>query len=40
MIESIRGQNLLSLGELTKDAVVEVLDVAESFVEVNQRTIK
>ncbi len=40
MIESIRGKNLLSLVELTNEAIVEVLDVAESFVEVNQRSIK
>lgn len=40
MITSIRGQNLLSLDELTRDAIVEVLDTAEAFVEVNRRTIK
>ncbi len=40
VIESIRGRNLLSLSDMTREAVVEVLDVAESFVEVNQRTIK
>ncbi len=39
-MQSIRGQNLLSLSELSKEAIVEVLDIAESFVEVNQRTIK
>ena len=40
MISSIRGGNLLSLGDLSREAIVEVLDTAESFVEVNQRTIK
>jgi aspartate carbamoyltransferase catalytic subunit len=40
MISSIRGQNLLSLNDLTREAIVEVLDTAESFVEVNQRAIK
>ncbi|MGA2122887.1 MAG: aspartate carbamoyltransferase catalytic subunit [Acidimicrobiales bacterium] len=37
---SLRGRSLLSLDDLTREAIVEVLDVAESFVEVNQRTIK
>jgi aspartate carbamoyltransferase catalytic subunit len=40
VINSLRGENLLSLHDLSRDAVVEILDVAESFVEVNQRTIK
>ncbi|MEI6710262.1 MAG: aspartate carbamoyltransferase, partial [Actinomycetota bacterium] len=40
VMQSIRGQNLLSLSDLSKEAIVEVLDIAESFVEVNQRTIK
>ena len=40
MINSLRGENLLSLYDLSRDAMVEILDVAESFVEVNQRTIK
>ena len=40
MISSIRGQNLLSLNNLSREAIVEVLDTAESFVEVNQRSIK
>ncbi|HVB71144.1 MAG TPA: aspartate carbamoyltransferase catalytic subunit [Acidimicrobiales bacterium] len=40
MVDSLRGQNLLSLDDLSRDAVVEVLDTAESFVEVNRRTIK
>jgi aspartate carbamoyltransferase catalytic subunit len=40
VIASIRGQNLLSLNDLTRDAIVEVLDTAESFVEVNKRAIK
>jgi aspartate carbamoyltransferase catalytic subunit len=40
VIASIRGENLLSMNELSKEAIVEVLDVAEAFVEVNRRTIK
>ncbi|MGA2294150.1 MAG: aspartate carbamoyltransferase catalytic subunit [Acidimicrobiales bacterium] len=40
MIDTIRGQNLLSLEGLSRTAILEVLDVAESFVEVNQRAIK
>ena len=40
MIESIRGQSLLSLHDVSRDALVEVLDTAESFVEVHQRTVK
>ena len=40
MIDSIRGQSLLSLDDLSRAAIVEVLDTAESFVEVNRRTIK
>jgi aspartate carbamoyltransferase catalytic subunit len=39
-MHSIRGQNLLSLEGLSREAMLEVLDVAESFVEVNQRAIK
>lgn len=39
-VDSLRGQNLLSLEDLSRDAIVEVLDTAESFVEVNRRTIK
>jgi aspartate carbamoyltransferase catalytic subunit len=37
---TLRGQSLLSLEDFSKEALVEILDVAESFVEVNQRTIK
>ncbi len=40
MITSIRGRNLLSLDELSDAAILEVLDTAERFVEVNQRSIK
>ena len=40
MIDTIRGQNLLSLDELSAKAILEVLDTAETFVEVNRRTIK
>ncbi|MGH3733241.1 MAG: aspartate carbamoyltransferase catalytic subunit [Acidimicrobiales bacterium] len=39
-MNTLRGQSLLSLEDLSRDAVIEILDVAESFVEVNQRTIK
>jgi aspartate carbamoyltransferase catalytic subunit len=38
--DTLRGQNLLSLEDFSQRALVEILDVAESFVEVNQRTIK
>jgi aspartate carbamoyltransferase catalytic subunit len=40
VIDSIRGNNLLSLNDLSREAIIEVLDTAESFVEVNQRAIK
>lgn len=40
MIETIRGGNLLTLNGLSASAILEILDTAESFVEVNQRTIK
>jgi aspartate carbamoyltransferase catalytic subunit len=40
VIDSIRGRNLLTLDELSDRAILEVLDTAELFVEVNQRTIK
>jgi len=40
VIESIRGRSLLTLEGLTREAIVEVLDTAESFVEVTQRTVK
>jgi aspartate carbamoyltransferase catalytic subunit len=40
VIDSIRGANLLTLDGLSREAIVEVLDTAESFVEVNQRAIK
>ncbi len=39
-MNSLRGESLLSLEDLTRDALVEILDTAESFVEVSQRTIK
>jgi aspartate carbamoyltransferase catalytic subunit len=38
--DTLRGQSLLSLEDFSQNALVEILDVAESFVEVNQRTIK
>lgn len=40
MIHSLRGESLISLNDLSREAIVEILDTAESFVEVNQRTIK
>jgi aspartate carbamoyltransferase catalytic subunit len=40
VIESLRGESLISLNDLSREAIVEILDTAESFVEVNQRTIK
>jgi aspartate carbamoyltransferase catalytic subunit len=40
VMETLRGESLLTLEDLSREAVVEILDVAESFVEVNQRTIK
>jgi aspartate carbamoyltransferase catalytic subunit len=40
MINSLRGESLISLNDLSREAIVEILDTAESFVEVNQRTIK
>jgi aspartate carbamoyltransferase catalytic subunit len=39
-VNSLKGQSLLSLEDLSRDAIVEILDTAETFVEVNQRTIK
>ncbi len=40
MITSLRGENLISLEDLSREAMVEILDVAETFVEVNQRAMK
>jgi aspartate carbamoyltransferase catalytic subunit len=40
MTNGLRGANLLTLEGLDANALVEVLDVAETFVEVHQRTIK
>ena len=40
MIDSIRGQSLLTLDDLSERAIVEILDTAESFVEVQSRTVK
>jgi len=39
-VNSLRGRSLLSLEDLSREAIVEILDTAETFVEVNQRTIK
>jgi len=39
-VNSLRGESLLTLDDLSREAIVEVLDAAETFVEVNQRTIK
>ncbi|MHB1208278.1 MAG: aspartate carbamoyltransferase catalytic subunit [Acidimicrobiales bacterium] len=40
MIDSIRGQSLLTLEGLSDRALVEILDTAESFVEVQSRSVK
>jgi aspartate carbamoyltransferase catalytic subunit len=40
MIETLRGQSLLSLEDFSREAIVEILDTAETFVEVNRRAIK
>ena len=40
MRSSIRGGNLTTLEDLSAEAVLEILDTAESFVEVNQRVVK
>jgi len=40
VIDSIVGGNLVSLATLSQRAIVEVLDTAESFVEVNSRSVK
>lgn len=40
MIDSIAGGNLVSLATLSQRAILEVLDTAESFVEVNSRAVK
>ncbi len=40
MIDSIRGQSLLTLEGLSARALVEILDTAETFVEVQSRTVK
>lgn len=40
MIESIAGGNLVSLDGLSQSAIVEILDTAERFAEVNTRAIK
>jgi aspartate carbamoyltransferase catalytic subunit len=39
-MNSLRGESLLTLEDLSREAIVEILDTAESFVEVNQRAIK
>jgi aspartate carbamoyltransferase catalytic subunit len=39
-VNSLKGHNLLSLEDFSREAIVEILDTAETFVEVNQRTIK
>jgi aspartate carbamoyltransferase catalytic subunit len=40
MISSIAGGNLLNIDDLTREAIIEVLDTAESFLEVSTRAIK
>ena len=39
-MNSLRGESLLTLDDLSREAIIEILDAAETFVEVNQRTIK
>jgi aspartate carbamoyltransferase catalytic subunit len=39
-VKTLRGANLLGLEDFTREAIVEILDTAESFVEVNQRSVK
>ncbi len=39
-MDTIRGGNLIDLGALSREAIVEVLDTAEGFVEVASRTVK
>jgi len=39
-MDTIRGGNLLTLNNLSQKGILEVLDTAESFVEVNSRKIK
>jgi len=39
-VNSLRGESLLTLDDLSREAIIEILDAAETFVEVNQRTIK
>ncbi len=39
-MNTIRGANLLSLEALSRASLVEILDAAESFVEVHQRSVK
>lgn len=39
-MNTIRGANLLSLEHLSRTSLVEILDTAESFVEVHQRSVK
>ena len=40
MSDSIRGANLLTLDGLSRAGIVDVLDTAETFVEVNRRSVK
>ncbi|MBU6233214.1 MAG: aspartate carbamoyltransferase catalytic subunit [Acidobacteria bacterium] len=40
MRDSIAGGNLVTLRDLSREAIVEILDTAETFVEVNSRAIK
>lgn len=40
MRSSIRGGNLLTLADLSSTAILEILDTAESFSEVNQRSVR
>ena len=40
MRDTIAGGNLVTLADLSRSAIVQVLDTAETFVEVNERAIK
>ncbi len=40
MITSLAGRDLLTLEDVSRDAILEVLDLAESFAEVNERAVR
>ena len=39
MADSLRGRDLLSVAQLSRDGIVEVLEVAEAFAEVSRRAV-